>query len=206
MRSMQVRATQLQQDANVQQNANAAQLEALRVRARELRLRTSDLQAREQQLRESRYPTPAGLDREKLDRQWLNARHDMTAAMIELEGVNERISELRTPRDLAARAVTVAPTPAPEPPPVQAPGLANVGIAMMILFIAPIVVLLVYRLFTRGGVRDPLGIESSPRFQRMEQAIESIAMEVEGIAEAQRFTTRVLAERHPDSAPPRAEP
>jgi hypothetical protein len=34
----------------------------------------------------------------------------------------------------------------------------------------------------------------------MEQAIDSIAMEVESIAEAQRFTTRILAERQPDAA------
>ena len=42
MRSMQVRATQLQ-------DATAAQIEVLRARVRELRLRSSDLQAREQQ-------------------------------------------------------------------------------------------------------------------------------------------------------------
>jgi len=197
MPSTQVRATQLQ-------DGTTPQLEALRARARELRLRTSDLQAREQQLRESRYPTPAGPDRERLDRQWLNARHEMTAATIELEGVNERISELRMQRDQAMRASVVAPAPAPEPPPVESPGLANAGIGLMILFLAPLVVLLVYRLFTRGRTPDPLGLEASPRFQRMEQAIESIAMEVEAIAEAQRFTTRILAERHQDS-PPRAQ-
>jgi len=197
MPSTQVRATQLQ-------DGTTPQLEALRARARELRLRTSDLQAREQQLRESRYPTPAGPDRERLDRQWLNARHEMTAATIELEGVNERISELRMQRDQAMRASVVTPAPAPDPPPVESPGLANAGTGLMILFLAPLVVLLVYRLFTRGRTPDPLGLEASPRFQRMEQAIESIAMEVEAIAEAQRFTTRILAERHQDS-PPRAQ-
>src|SRR5919112_1650116 len=87
MPAMQVRATQLQ-------DATADQLEAMRARSRELRLRTSDLGAREQQLRETKYQTPAGPERTQLDRQWLNARHDLTAASIELEGVNERISEL----------------------------------------------------------------------------------------------------------------
>lgn len=33
------------------------------------------------------------------------------------------------------------------------------------------------------------------RLERMEQAIESIAIEVERISEAQRFTTKLLAER-----------
>jgi hypothetical protein len=72
---------------------------------------------------------------------------------------------------------------------------------MVILFVAPILLVLVYRRLTRGTVRDPLGLEASPRFQRMEQTMELIAMEVERIAEGQRFTTRILSERHPDSAP-----
>lgn len=38
------------------------------------------------------------------------------------------------------------------------------------------------------------------RLERMEQAIDSIAVEVERISEAQRFTTRLLAERS-SSAP-----
>ena len=189
---MQVRATQLQ-------DADTDQLEAMRARSRELRLRTSDLSVREQQLRETRYQTPAGPERTQLDRQWMNARHDLTAASIELEGVNERISELRVQRD-QARALALQPPPVTAAPPVEAPTLANAGVAMSVLFIAPIVLILVYRLFTRGGARDASGLESSPRFQRMEQAIESIAMDVERLAEGQRFTTRILAERHPESA------
>ena len=203
MRSMQVRATQLQE-------ATSAQLEVMRARSRELRLRVSDLQAREQQLRELRYPAPPGPERAQIDRQWLNARHDLTAVSIELEGLNERISELRLQRD-QERAVSLRPPPTPEPPPVEAPGLANVGMGMAVLFLAPLMILLVYRLWTRGNAREPVGFEASPRFQRMEQAIESIAMDVERIAEGQLFTTRILTERHPDAVPrpqatPRQEP
>jgi hypothetical protein len=196
MRSMQVRATQLQ-------DATAAQLEVVRARSRELRLRTSDLQAREQQLRELRFQSQPGPDREKVDRQWLIARHDYTAATIELEGVNERIVELQRQRDearITARALTQAPAPAPEPPPVELRGFANAGVGMVILFLSPILVVLVYRLFTRGNARDPLGLDATARLQRMEQSIDSIAMEVERIAEGQRFTTKILAERQPDSA------
>jgi hypothetical protein len=192
MRSMQVRATELQ-DAT-------AQLEVMRARSRELRLRASDLQAREQQLRELRYPTPAGPERAQIDKQWLAVRHDLTAVQLEIEGLNERISEVRVQRD-QARSLALQPPPAPDIPPAQADGLARAGTAMMVLFIAPFLVILVYRLWTRGTAREPLGIDSSARFQRMEQSIELIAMEVERIAEGQRFTTRILAERHPDSMP-----
>lgn len=193
---MQVRASELQ-------GTTAAQLEVMRARSRELRLRASDLSAREQQLREVRYQTPAGPERARMDKQWLDVRHDVTAATIELEGLNERIGELRVQRD-QERALTLRPPPPQELPPVEVPGFANAGIAFVILFMAPILVVLVYRLFTRGHPRDPLGLDASPRFQRMEQSIELIAMEVERIAEGQRFTTRILAERHAES-PPRTQ-
>jgi hypothetical protein len=199
MRSMQVTTTQLQ-DASTQ-------LEALRARSRELRLRTSDLQAREQQLREGRFQTPVGPERERVDRQWLEVRHNATAVSLELEGVNERIGELMRQRDQArvadqTRLIAQAPPPrSPEPPPVEVGSLTNAWIGMMLLFAAPIVIIMIHRFLTRGSARDPLGIETSPRFQRLEQTVESIAMEVERIAEGQRFTTRVLAERHPEASP-----
>jgi hypothetical protein len=208
MPAMQERATQLQ-------NASAKEFEQLRTRSRELRLRTSDLQAREQQLRESRLQTPAGPDRAAVDRQWLNVRHEITASTLELEGINERMSDLRVQREQAAReqaardqaareqaarAVTVVPTRASEPAAAEVSWLADAGRSMLILVMAPILIVLVYRLFVRNSSRDANALDSSARFQRMEQAIEAIAMDVERIAEGQRFTTRILAERHPDSA------
>ena len=195
MRSMQVRATQLQ-------DATDAQLEALRTRSRELRLRVSDLTAREQQVRELRYQVQAtSPDRAPLDKQWMEVRHSLSAASIELDGLTERIGELRLQRD-QARAIALRPAPDPEPPPVEVPGLANAGYVMLVLFVAPVALILVYRLFTRRSApRDPIGIESSPAFQRLEQTVETIAMEVERIAEGQRFTTAILDERLPGAAP-----
>ena len=201
MPSMQVQATQLQ-------DATAAQIEVLRARSRALRLRTSDLQAREQQVRELRMQTPAGPERDKVDQQWLTVRHEATAATLDLEGVNERIGELQRQRDEArnqlrtqTRAVVEVPPLSPEPPPVEVGGLANIGIGMLILFVVPILLILVYRVLTRNSARDPLGLDASPRLQRMEATIESIAMDVERLIEGQRFTTRILVERHPEPAP-----
>jgi hypothetical protein len=113
--------------------------------------------------------------------------------------VNERIVELRALQD-EARALALRPPPGAGPPPVETSSIANLGVGMLILFVGPILLVLVYRMWTRGSARDTIGIESSPRLQRMEQAIETIAMEVERLAEGQRFTTRILAERHPESA------
>jgi hypothetical protein len=45
---------------------------------------------------------------------------------------------------------------------------------------------------SQGGLRDG---EMSARMERIEQALDSIAVEVERISENQRYTTRLLAER-----------
>ena len=43
--------------------------------------------------------------------------------------------------------------------------------------------------------------DATARLERMENAIESIAIEVERLAEGQRFTTKLLAERSPSADP-----
>ena len=59
------------------------------------------------------------------------------------------------------------------------------------------------RAWARQLDRKPLGSGVTPevaaRLERMEQAIDSIAIEVERISEGQRFTTKLLSERVPAS-------
>jgi hypothetical protein len=58
------------------------------------------------------------------------------------------------------------------------------------------------RAFARRMDRDAspkLSPEVLARLERMEQAIDSIAVEVERISEGQRFTTKLLAERSADA-------
>ncbi len=50
----------------------------------------------------------------------------------------------------------------------------------------------------RGGALAP---ELDARLERMEQAIQAIAIETERIAEGQRFTTKLLSERAATDAP-----
>ena len=47
----------------------------------------------------------------------------------------------------------------------------------------------------QGGSAPRIPSDVSARLERMEQAIDSIAVEVERISEGQRFTTKLLAER-----------
>ena len=56
------------------------------------------------------------------------------------------------------------------------------------------------RAFARRMEREPprreLPADVTARLERMEQALDSIAIEVERISEGQRFTTKLLAERN----------
>lgn len=52
------------------------------------------------------------------------------------------------------------------------------------------------------GIADA---QSAERLARIEAAVESIAIEVERISEAQRFTTKLLSERQAGALPPRSE-
>ena len=56
---------------------------------------------------------------------------------------------------------------------------------------------------TRRKTADELPPVSDDRFSRLEDAVESIALEVERISEAQRFTAKLLSDRLPDREPER---
>jgi hypothetical protein len=54
----------------------------------------------------------------------------------------------------------------------------------------------------RKSVQARLPAEFMERMERIEQIVETTAVEVERVSEAQRFTARVLAERGAGQAPP----
>jgi len=68
------------------------------------------------------------------------------------------------------------------------------GGAATVLLLFPIVLALARRIW-RGGKRHDINLEGNPQISRLELAVESIALEVERIGEAQRFTARLAAER-----------
>jgi len=117
-------------------------------------------------------------------------------------------------RDMA-RLGMMGTTAMPPMPPMQEPlfGREQVmqgGFAVFILLV-PIVLAYTRRIWKRTGRVQSANAEDSERLLRMEQAIESIAVEVERIGEGQRFTTKLLAERQPEAAArigvvPRREP
>ena len=58
----------------------------------------------------------------------------------------------------------------------------------------------------QGGVAGRVPGEVTARLERMEQAIDSIAVEVERISEGQRFTTKLLSDRAAPSSEPGSSP
>ena len=198
----------------------SAKLGEMRAKAGEIKLRISDLETGRNQLLEQRGRLPANADRSALNKQIADVQHEMTAATIQLENLNHQIDELQTERDLA-RAFGLQTPPSPPVPPVPItvqptdPFLDSGAITTIytggIVLLLPFVIVLARRMWMRGSPRAVLDVENSPRLQRIEQAVEAIALEVERIGEAQRFTTKLLAERQPDAgvrvpAMPRKEP
>lgn len=70
---------------------------------------------------------------------------------------------------------------------------AFASLAVGARIVLPLVRAYAKRVENRDGPRIPA--EVSSRLERMEQAIDSIAVEVERISEAQRFTTKLLSEK-----------
>ena len=72
-----------------------------------------------------------------------------------------------------------------------------ITIVFTIFVLAPIA-LSISRMFWRRGSlpkQSPQSAENTQRLERMEQAIESIAIEIERVSEGQRFVTRLMADR-----------
>jgi hypothetical protein len=52
-----------------------------------------------------------------------------------------------------------------------------------------------WRLATRAGEQDPLGSPAAARMEQLQESVDAIAIEVERIGEAQRFTAKLKQER-----------
>ena len=177
------------------------QLLELQARSMDLQLRVSDLAMRSSQIQEQR-EVATGADRARLDQLRVEAQHDLTAAAIQLDATRASIAQLEKAQDWQL-ANTTQPAPAPLFSQEQ---LDDIGLGAFFLMI-PLVLAFARRIWMRSGQRGiSPDLESSPRLQRMEQAIESIAIEVERIGEAQRFATKLLAERQPEPAASRISP
>ena len=174
-----------------------SQSEQLQAQAADLRAKLGDLQIRSDQTRRQRDEAKPA-DRAVYDKQFADAQHQVNVVESQLGIVQSKLADLQHARDMmqareAQQVLTVQPPP-PDPfDKAQLLGMETAGFVLLL----PLVYALTKRILRGGRRAAPMDFESSPRLQRMEQAIESIAIEVERIGEAQRFTTKLLSERQP---------
>lgn len=131
------------------------------------------------------------------------------------EQIRQTIEDARAAQSEAGRITVVAPAApaAPgvattQPPWIPAdvpPRAADVAIAGMVMLAAIIIGFPIARALARridrAGMRPSVPAEVTSQLAQLNQAVESIAIEVERISEGQRFTTRLLSEQHQLPAP-----
>ena len=108
-----------------------------------------------------------------------------------------------------ATAVPGAVVPEPPEPPRSGPPEEFFAFLMVLSFVVllPLSIAYARRIWRRGAqVVSAIPSEIYDRFNRVDQAIDSIAVEVERIGEGQRYLTRTLAEQQKSLGAGAAEP
>ena len=83
--------------------------------------------------------------------------------------------------------------------------LAGMGMVVVLSLGVPLVVAHVRRMM-RNETPPRVNRQSDERLERIEHAIDAVAIEVERIAEGQRFVTKLLADRSERAAIPASRP
>ena len=186
-----------------EQTMQPEQLLRLRAHEMEVQLRSSDLQVQLGQLRDQQALAGTKAERVGFNKPIADAQHEITAAMLDFEATRAKIRALEKTEQRSS-VTTVEPPPEPLFGKHQ---LEMTGVGAFLLMI-PIVFALSRRIWVRSGpkLKPVFDLESSPRLQRLEEALESVAIEVERIGEAQRFATKLLSERQPEGVINRVSP
>lgn len=125
------------------------------------------------------------------------------------EQIRQTIQDARTAQDEAGRITVIAPAPpavgttqAPPwvPPDDIPPRVQETAYALFITFAVMIIgypiAKAIGRRIDRAGEPAKVPAAVTSQLAQLNQAVESIAIEVERISEGQRFTTKLLSEQH----------
>jgi hypothetical protein len=114
--------------------------------------------------------------------------------------LDERILQIEADIAATGRLLTSAPTGTPitaqaaQFGPFDSEAAGAIGGLFTIFVLAPLAFAYARRLWRRPVPAAGLSPESAQRFDRLEQAVDAIAIEVERISEGQRYVTRLLSE------------
>ena len=136
--------------------------------------------------------SPGAVEREQLERQLrvTNAQIDGTRASI--ERIKEQIKAARSEQSVGIAVVAPA-APAEHRMFNLTKDEFTGAFAFVMLF--PMVMTAMWLLIRRPARRSQTSLEDSQRLARLEQAIESVAIEVERISESQRYQAKLMAEK-----------
>jgi hypothetical protein len=172
----------------------AAELSALRARRSELSKQLTSAQDRREELQEQLRQSLAGADRSGLEQR--------------LQVLDQRIISLEQDMASTGRLVAAAPTLAGSEHPSGRPWRGNqmrldltpIAIIFLLFVLAPMAFAFARSIWKRGtrAATAPVATFDEARFQRLEQAVDAIAVEVERIGEGQRFVTQLLADGRRD--------
>jgi hypothetical protein len=169
----------------------AAVYEALREQRSELRNQLERLEEQRENLSDDlRSPNVSGTDQKGVETRIAN----IDARISDVE------SQLAASDAAVARAAAIPGAVQPPPPPPRREGppeevfvLAGIFLFIVVL---PLTIAYARRIWRRGAAAvSAIPQEIYDRFNRLDQAIDSVAIEVERIGEGQRFLTRVYADQ-----------
>ncbi|MEP7000955.1 MAG: hypothetical protein ABI969_10795 [bacterium] len=168
-------------------------LAALRVRASELSNQLRSATGRRADVQRS-LKNATGADRSGLEQRLgvLDARIARLESDIDQNG--SQLASLS-----AGRAQTTQPYGGPNnfPRDRALNNMVPIAIVFTLFVLAPIAVSIARMFWKRGSLprQAPGSVDNTQRLERMEQAIDSIAIEVERVSEGQRFVTRLMSDR-----------
>jgi hypothetical protein len=123
-----------------------------------------------------------------------DAEGDIRGIKADLEETRSRIRELRNSQDVQGSPTVIAVQEQDKIFNLKPNEFTG---ALIVLFVFPIVMAVSRWIWRRSPARPSREnvLDGNPQIARLEQAVESIAIEVERISEAQRFAAKLLAER-----------
>jgi hypothetical protein len=171
----------------------AREVEALRRRGSELSRQLNSVSGRRdrlaRQLEDASGANKTGIEARitQLDQRILGLENDIA--------INGRLLAA-APANLLAQTTEEPSTPAPFN--LRSGQVTAISIVGTIFIGFPLAMAIARNMFRRASRRDAVGAgpspESTQRMERLEQAVDAIAIEVERISEGQRFMTRMLTE------------
>ncbi|HTI05899.1 MAG TPA: hypothetical protein VL549_11300 [Gemmatimonadales bacterium] len=153
-----------------------------------LQAQLAGLQAQQRDLRSQLRRGP-GVDR-------ANTAVQLADINAQIAGVNAQIAAVRA--DIAARVgIPTAPNIPNFRRGIDGDDVTAIFIVFMLAVLMPISLGITRRLWRRvpKGYEPRVDDVIVPRLERIEQSVDAVAIEIERIAESQRFVTRILAER-----------